>query len=193
MDSKVEHSVDGRFVLYQCKLATLQFRVAAGSNPHPVIIVEQYYLGCYVLLCTFLPLLHAQCRTRHELQLVTYVADRNGVLFCCVFWGYRQVRRTVALSFCVGWGSDAHYKCMNIWYISIYEPRSYQKFSATVCRTQWCAQNKRLNNTQLLSKTVKYDIVKKCHYKTSNCLQATPKWVGITTLKANDLRRLHAT
>ena len=48
MDSKVEHSVDGRFVLYQCKLATLQFRVAAGSNPHPVIIVEQYYLGCYV-------------------------------------------------------------------------------------------------------------------------------------------------
>ena len=44
MDSKVEHSVDGRFVLYQCKLATLQFRVAAGSNPHPVI----YYLRCYV-------------------------------------------------------------------------------------------------------------------------------------------------
>ena len=112
---------------------------------------------------------------------VTYIAtDRNGVLFCCVFWGHRQVRHAVALSFCIGWGSDALCKCMNIWYISIYEPRSYRKLSTTACRTQWCTQNKQWNNTQILSGTVRYE--KCCHYKTSNCLQATLKWVGITRM-----------
>ena len=64
VDSKMEHSVDGGLVLCQCKLATLQFRVAAEGNPHPVII------HTVILLCTFLTLLHVQCKLCTNYKLV---------------------------------------------------------------------------------------------------------------------------